>query len=44
MLGGGDDGGGAIGGTVHTYNGVLLNLFVMVSVLFSAVFLRKRRM
>ena len=37
-----DDGGCAIAGTANTYKGALLNLFVMASVLFPAVFLRRR--
>ena len=37
-----DDGGCAIAGTANTYKGALLNLFVMASVLFPVVFLRRR--
>lgn len=37
-----DDGGCAIAGTANTYKGTLLNLFVMASVLFPVVFLRRR--
>ncbi len=37
-----DDGGCAIAGAANTYKGALLNLFVMASVLFPVVFLRRR--
>ena len=42
MAGDGGDGACAIAGTSNTFQGALLNLFLIASVLFSVVFLRKR--
>ena len=42
MAGDGDDGACAIAGTGHTSQSTLLNLFLIASVLFSVVFLRRR--